>query len=190
VGAARLAIEGISAAMQRSSSRSLGADETERLFEQIARLKSEGIGGGHERENDRGNLPPRARWFNASPDALPLRAVKSISRSQWNDGFCADSGPSRGDPSKRGSRPTEASKAAVCYVRNTKPAKLKSWSYAASPMDQSQAAALHRATLQAYTDIDRLAVIQLPIPPSPAARSVLSVLAEMRSFSCCHIACN
>jgi hypothetical protein len=44
--------------------------------------------------------------------------------------------------------------------------------------------------LQAYTDIDRLAVIQLPIPPSPAARSVRSVLAEMRSFSCCHIARN
>ena len=71
-----------------------------------------------------------------------------------------------------------------------KPAKLKSWSYAASPTDQIQAAAVHRATLQAYIDIDRLAVIQLPIPPSPATRSVRSVLAEMRSFSCCHIACN
>jgi hypothetical protein len=31
----------------------------------------------------------------------------------------------------------------------SKPAKLKSWSYATSPMDQSQAAALHRAMLQA-----------------------------------------
>ena len=71
-----------------------------------------------------------------------------------------------------------------------KPAKLKSWFYAASPTDQSQTAALHRAALQAYTDIDRLAVMQLPIPPSPAARSVRSVLAKMRSFSCCHIACN
>ena len=29
------------------------------------------------------------------------------------------------------------------------PAKLKSWSYATSPMDKSQAAALHRVTLQA-----------------------------------------
>jgi hypothetical protein len=26
----------------------LGVDETERLFEQIARVKSEGVGGGHE----------------------------------------------------------------------------------------------------------------------------------------------
>jgi len=60
VGAARLAIEGISAAMQRSSSRSLGADETERLFEQIARLKSEGIGGGHE-EKTTGVICPRGR---------------------------------------------------------------------------------------------------------------------------------
>ena len=51
------------------------------------------------------------------------------------------------------------------------------------------AAALHRATLQAYTN-RRLAVIQLPIPPSPTARNVRSVLAEMRSFSCCHTACN
>jgi hypothetical protein len=31
----------------------------------------------------------------------------------------------------------------------SKPAKLKSWFYATNPMDQSQAAALHRATLQA-----------------------------------------
>jgi hypothetical protein len=45
---AQLATEGISAAMQQSSSWSLGVDETERLFEQIARAKSEGVGGGHE----------------------------------------------------------------------------------------------------------------------------------------------
>ena len=45
---AQLATEGISAAMQQSSSWSLGVDETERLFEQIARVKSEGVGGGHE----------------------------------------------------------------------------------------------------------------------------------------------
>jgi hypothetical protein len=44
----QLATEGISAAMQQSSSWSLGVDETERLFEQIARVKSEGVGGGHE----------------------------------------------------------------------------------------------------------------------------------------------
>jgi hypothetical protein len=34
-------------------------------------------------------------------------------------GFGSDSGPSRGDASRRAIRPTEASKAAVCYVPNT-----------------------------------------------------------------------
>ncbi len=34
-------------------------------------------------------------------------------------GFRADSGPSLGGPSPRAIRPIEASKAAVCYVRNT-----------------------------------------------------------------------
>ncbi len=48
-----------------------------------------------------------------------LRAVNAISRSQWNDGYGANPGPSRGDPCRRASRPIEASKAAVCYVRNT-----------------------------------------------------------------------
>ena len=33
------------------------------------------------------------------------RAVKPISRSQWNDGFGADSGPSRGDACRRALRP-------------------------------------------------------------------------------------
>ena len=42
-----------------------------------------------------------------------------MSHPQWNDGYRADSGPSRGDPWRRGLRPIEASKAAVCYVRNT-----------------------------------------------------------------------
>jgi hypothetical protein len=49
----------------------------------------------------------------------PLRAVKAISCSQWNAGFGAHSGPSRGDPRRRAFRPIEAFKAAVRYVRNT-----------------------------------------------------------------------
>src|SRR5208337_1610005 len=36
-----------------------------------------------------------------------------------NDGFDADSSPSRDDPCRRALRPIEASEAAVCYVRNT-----------------------------------------------------------------------
>ncbi len=52
-------------------------------------------------------------------DKGPLRAVKPISRSQLKGGFGTDSGPSRGDPYRPAVRPTEASKAAVCYVRNT-----------------------------------------------------------------------
>ena len=35
----------------------------------------------------------------------PLRAVKPISRSQWNGGFGAHCGPSRGDPCRRAVRP-------------------------------------------------------------------------------------
>src|SRR5208282_5917984 len=48
-----------------------------------------------------------------------LRAVKAISHSQWNDGYAAYSGPSQGEPRRPGIRPIEASKAVVCYVRNT-----------------------------------------------------------------------
>ena len=46
-------------------------------------------------------------------------AVKTISCSQWNGGFGAHSGPSRGYPRRRASRPIEASKTVVCYVRFT-----------------------------------------------------------------------
>jgi hypothetical protein len=35
----------------------------------------------------------------------PLRAVKPTSRPQLNGGYGADSGPSRGDPSRRAIRP-------------------------------------------------------------------------------------
>jgi len=49
----------------------------------------------------------------------PLWAVKPILQSQENDGFGAESGPSRGDPCRRAIRPIDASKAAVGFVRNT-----------------------------------------------------------------------
>src|SRR5208337_3036626 len=50
-----------------------------------------------------------------------MRAMgeEGYSRSQWNDGYDADSGPSRGDPCKRALRPTVGSKVAVRFVRNT-----------------------------------------------------------------------
>jgi hypothetical protein len=38
---------------------------------------------------------------------FPLRAVNPISRSQWNDGFGPDSGPSGGDPCRHALRPSE-----------------------------------------------------------------------------------
>ena len=47
----------------------------------------------------------------------PLWAVKPNSRSLSNVSYGADSGPSRGDHSRRPFRPTEASMAAVCYDR-------------------------------------------------------------------------
>jgi hypothetical protein len=49
----------------------------------------------------------------------PLQAVKLISRSQWNGGFGADSGRSRGDPFWSALRPTATYAAAICYVRFT-----------------------------------------------------------------------
>ena len=49
---------------------------------------------------------------------LRLRVVGAISRSQWNDGFRPNSGPSRGGPCKGAIRPIEASKKVVCDVRN------------------------------------------------------------------------
>ena len=48
-----------------------------------------------------------------------IRFREVTSRSQRDDGFRADSGPSRGDGGTRAIRPIQASKAAVCYVRNT-----------------------------------------------------------------------
>jgi hypothetical protein len=41
------------------------------------------------------------------------------SRSQWNARYGADSGPSRADTCRCSVRPTEAFKAAVCFVRFT-----------------------------------------------------------------------
>ena len=52
-------------------------------------------------------------------DKCVLWRVKQISRSQWNGGFRADSGPSRGDPGTRAIRPIEASKFAICNGRFT-----------------------------------------------------------------------
>jgi hypothetical protein len=46
-------------------------------------------------------------------------AVKRTPRPQLNDGYGADTGPSGGDPFRPVVRPFEASKASVCYVRNT-----------------------------------------------------------------------
>ena len=57
--------------------------------------------------------------WEAKREGRPLEAVKAFSCPQWNDGFRPDSGPSRGDPCRRALRPTQASKAAVCYVRST-----------------------------------------------------------------------
>jgi hypothetical protein len=39
---------------------------------------------------------------------------RDLFRGRWNDGYRADSGPSRGDSCRRALRPTEASKAAIC----------------------------------------------------------------------------
>jgi hypothetical protein len=42
-----------------------------------------------------------------------------VLNSQWNDGYRADSGPSKGVSCRRAFRPIEAFKDAVCYVRLT-----------------------------------------------------------------------
>jgi hypothetical protein len=48
---------------------------------------------------------------------VPFQAVDPISRSVWNDGFGAHSGPSPGDSCRRAFRPIEASKTAIGDVR-------------------------------------------------------------------------
>jgi hypothetical protein len=66
-------------------------------------------------------LPPvcfRAADRSGSRDR-PHRAVKPISRSQGNDGYRADSGPSGGGPCKGAIRPKATSTVAICYVRFT-----------------------------------------------------------------------
>jgi hypothetical protein len=45
--------------------------------------------------------------------------VKPISRSHWDGGFGADSGPSRGDPCRPTFRPTATHAATIYYVRFT-----------------------------------------------------------------------
>jgi hypothetical protein len=52
---------------------------------------------------------PQAKWG-------PREAYFALA---MEDGFGGDSGPSRGDPSTSASRPIEAFKDAVCYVRST-----------------------------------------------------------------------
>jgi hypothetical protein len=47
-----------------------------------------------------GGSPPFAMFCRQFEQCL-LRAMKPIRRSQWNDGFSADSGPSRGDSRRR-----------------------------------------------------------------------------------------
>ena len=73
-----------------------------------------------------------------------ILAVKAISRLQWNGGFGRDFGRSRGDPCTCASRPTEASKAAVCYVRNTSSPDIQSLATSTlggpSPLPNAQAA--------------------------------------------------
>jgi hypothetical protein len=64
-------------------------------------------------------IAPEAAGRLIAQTELPPRAVKPISRSQWNGGFAADSGPSQGDRWRRATRPIEAPKATGCYVRNT-----------------------------------------------------------------------
>jgi hypothetical protein len=49
----------------------------------------------------------------------PLRAVNPIPRSQCNGSYGADCGRPRRGPTRNAIRPTEASKSAVFYVRNT-----------------------------------------------------------------------
>jgi hypothetical protein len=60
------------------------------------------------------NVDPSNRdESNDKRNERPFRAVKLISRSIRNDGYRADSGPSRGYLRRRAFRPIEASKAAT-----------------------------------------------------------------------------
>jgi len=67
-----------------------------------------GTNGRSRRIADEGDLGlERLNW-----------AAKASSRSQSNDGYRADCGRSRGGLCRGAIRPIEASKAAICYVRN------------------------------------------------------------------------
>jgi hypothetical protein len=62
---------------------------------------------------------------SATPRRARVSGGEGYSRSQWNGRFGAASGPFSGGPCRRATRPVEASKAAVCYVRSTsKPVEL------------------------------------------------------------------
>jgi hypothetical protein len=57
-------------------------------------------------QNAPGNTSVRVeRAWSSGNSELPLWAVKPISRSPWNGGFGAESGPSQGGPCRRALRP-------------------------------------------------------------------------------------
>jgi hypothetical protein len=62
------------------------------------------------------NARNRFRDALLAPRSILLRTLRPILRSQWNAGFCADSGRSRGDPSKGAIRPFETSLSGTKFV--------------------------------------------------------------------------
>jgi hypothetical protein len=65
--------------------------------------------------------PPSVKNSNA---CYPVRgrrkwAAKPTPRSEWNDGYGTDSGPSGGDSRRRAFRPIEPVAVVTCYVRST-----------------------------------------------------------------------
>ena len=80
-------------------------------------LKSDGVSGDHERKRQ-GKLP-RAQAGSTHREAYFRLGGEAISRSMWNDGYRADSGPSRGDSCRRAFRPIEPSAVPLRDVRFT-----------------------------------------------------------------------
>jgi hypothetical protein len=112
----------------------IAKQQSARSYELLASLSLAKLYRSTRRPADaRAVLAPRSRALRRRPRCLrslrrrrcsrawrePASAVKPISRSQWNAGCGADTGPSQGDPWRRTIRPVEASTAAICYVRST-----------------------------------------------------------------------
>jgi len=90
----------------RPKDRDADKQEKKRELERGGRRRRDRL-EGVERVIESIRVAGRPVGANRPISRRPFRAVKSISRSQWNGSYGADSGPSRSDRCRRALRPSK-----------------------------------------------------------------------------------